>query len=402
MKNKMKKYPLFFFIFVFLLPGLYADDVIERTFEISFGVGANLSNTLFSVRDIFTEILVVDLDKLALGVKADFGAEIPAHLNLNFKTWGIGIFSGIDVSGALGLNENMLSLKNATNAKSDLNAAIYFAAGIDSFFHLQQFKVKFKPAVFYPLLYAAPQKMYYTFDSPDDKNRVDIGYDMRVYTAFPIDINTGMPDLNLTAVSGLDFSAGIEYPLSEVTGLEAKYPFLDFDVGLDFINIPIISSIMKNYIQSSGNIYFEREANGNISDLINSFSNEMNYSTVTGVDKGYSAERAFKMHVWADWRPLPESSLLTITPVLGFANNALFFNPFSLEGGLNLKLSLKNMFIFKAGINYEDRIWRNSVNLAFNCRLFQIDVGADVRSADFAGSWTAKGFNARFGFRLGW
>ena len=399
----MKKCLILFFI-CFLLPrGIHAADIIERTFELSFGAGANVSNTLFSVRDIFSDLLVVDLDKLTLGVKAGFGADIPMHLKLNFKTWGIGLFSGIDASGALSLNGNMLSLKNVTNEKSDLNAAAYLSAGIDSFFIIRQFKVKIKPSIFYPLLYALPQKFYYTFDSPKNKNRLDVGYNMRVFTAFPIDLKTSTVNYNLTALPGFDISAGVEYPLSEALGLNVKFPILDFDIGLDFVNIPIVGSKMKNYIQTSGNFSLERGANENISDLMDSFSSNTNLSTITGVHNGYYAYRAFKMLFWADWRPLPDGKpLLTITPIIGLAYNKLFFKPVSVEAGLNLQLSLRNMFIVSAGINYDDRVWRNSVNLAFNCRAFQIDIGADFRSPAFVGSWTGKGFNVRLGIKLGW
>ena len=407
----MKKLFSFFLICIFLTPGIYAFDKIaakhveDRTFEISLGISANLSNNFFSIRDILSEILVIDLDKFAFGVKADLGVEMPMHLNLNLKKWGIGLFSGINASGALGLHENMLSLKSATDDKSDLNAAVFFYAGINSFFHIQRFKVKIKPAVYYPLLYVvpvSPQRIYYTFDSYNDTNRIDLGYYMRVYSAFQIDAMTGMSDFNLTALPGFDICAGVEYPLSEVTGLEEKYPFLDFDIGLDFINIPIISSKMKNYIQSSGNIYIKRDESENLDDLINSFTGSVNYSTINGVDSDYSVFRTFKLLVWSNWRPLSGSSLFTITPVVGFAHNALFYKTISVEAGLNLQLNVNNIFIVNAGINYNDRVWKNSINLAFNCRLLQIDIGADVRSPDFIGSWTAKGFNAKVGLKLGW
>jgi hypothetical protein len=112
--------------------------------------------------------------------------------------------------------------------------------------------------------------------------------------------------------------------------------------------------------------------------------------------------RPFKMIARADWRPLFGKKLLTITPVFGCCHDALYDDPFSLELGLNACLNLVNLFLVRAGINYTDRLFINSLGLTLNLRALVIDIGADLRSQEFSEIWAGKGFGLNFGLRFGW
>jgi len=404
----MKKILFLLVICLILLPNVYGNDyefpdekrgffpVKDRVFEIGLGLGANVSNNFLSIGEIFSEILVLDLDKLALGINADFGVKIPFNINLNFSTWGIGIFAGVDVTGGLGLNGNMLSFKTVNNAKSDFNAAVFAFGGVDSHFYIQQFKVKFRPAVFYPIVYVMPEKFSYTFNSPDGLTQLIVDYDITLYSAGPIN-NIA----NLNTSPGFDFSLGVEYPISEITGINRKIPILDFDIGLDLVNVPIIASIMNNYMRIDGGYRIKQEEDDELQDLLDKFGKGFSSETKEGT-KRKSVDRAFKMFFWADWRPLYGNPLLSVMPVLGFALNDLYQQPFSMEAGIRTSANLGNMFVATAGINYEDRLFKNSLNLTFNCRALQLDFGAELQSPNFLASWTAKGFGANIGVKFGW
>ena len=411
----MKKIILLFVICLVLLPCVYGAEedfsgkekkffpVKDRIFEIGFGAGGNVSNNLLSIGEIFSETLLLDLDKLSQGVFADFGTFVPFFINLNFGTWGIGLYTGVDVTGGLGLNGNMLTFKEASNEKSDFNAAVFAFAGIDSFFHIQHFKVKFKPAVFYPMAYIVQDNFSYTFNSPGGMTQMIIGYDFLFYTAAPMDgfdVSKMLKLSNMTTSPGFDFSLGVEYPISEVTGLNKRAKVLDFDIGMDLVNIPIVASVMNDYNRMFGGLEIIQGEDDELKDLLDKFNN-FNSNTQTG-SKKMSVDRAFKMFFWADWRPLNGNPLFAVTPVIGFALNDLYNQPFSMELGVKARVNIQNMFIATAGINYEDRLYKNSLGLTFNCRAMQLDIGAELQSADFIGSWTAKGVGANVGIRFGW
>jgi hypothetical protein len=107
------------------------------------------------------------------------------------------------------------------------------------------------------------------------------------------------------------------------------------------------------------------------------------------------------MFAWADWRVFG-NRLLSFRPKVGFAISPLYIKPFVLEGGADVCLDLANILITTVGINYEDRLWKNSLNIALNLRAFEIDLGVELRSPDFLKSWDAAGFGASLGFKFGW
>ena len=400
----MKKISFLLVILLVLLPCLYGYDdddffdenepfrIKDRKFEIGFGIGGSVSNNLLSLGDIFSNTIIFDLNKLELGLKANAGLNVPFYFDLFFDTWGIGMFANIDATGALALNGKMLSFQNAVNEKSDLTSAVFFSTGVNSHFHIQQFKVRFKPALFYPILYVVPETFSYTFDAPDGLTRLVFGYELLVYTISP-----GYDISNINTSPGFDFSVGVEYP---VTRWKDISPLLDFDIGLDLVNIPIVASVMNDYFIMSGGLNVVQDPDDELTELFDALSN-FESDTSDYLTKSRRVDRPFKMFFWAAWRPLAGSELLTVTPMLGFALNDMYHQPLSIETGINAKLNLANMFLAKAGLNYTDRLYKNSLGVAFNCRVFQMDVDAEFQSQDFLASWTAKGFGLSIGFKFG-
>jgi len=125
--------------------------------------------------------------------------------------------------------------------------------------------------------------------------------------------------------------------------------------------------------------------------------------------------RPFKMLISANWRPLDNPFLtdsdvsfkfmrewLTLTPILGFAINPLYYQPVSFEGGIKTRLNLFNFFIATLGIGYYDRLWKNSFDIALNFRLCEIDFGVGMQSPSFLKSWSGGGFGATLGLKFGW
>jgi hypothetical protein len=399
----------FFLIICFILPfGIFAYDdwdddpfgdadrsfgIKDRRFEMGFNANVNISNDFLSIGEIFSETLVLDLDNLTKGFNMNIGfGLVPFYFMYNAGTWGFGLSTDVSATGSLALAGDMLSLKQTDREKSEANAAVFASLGVDVFFPIQRFKVKIRPALFYALAFVKSE-LSYTFTERNDQTVVGLDYHIRVYSAFPFgDMNS---EEIFTGSPGFDFSVGVEYPLAREIGLYQRIPFLDFDVGLDLINIPILGSRLVNQMYMSGRM-------GSDDALNSEFENTQNVNYDAGSE---TIERPFKMLVWADWRPILGFKVFTVTPTLGFTVNPLYLQPFSLEAGVKGGINLFNMFKASLGIGYSDRLWRNNIDLAFNVRAFELNFGLELPSPTFAGSWGANGLSGlgvNLGMKVGW
>ncbi|MCL2759643.1 MAG: hypothetical protein FWD22_05475 [Treponema sp.] len=369
----------------------------DRVFELGLlHFNGNFTNNFLSVSDVFSETIVIDLDQLADGFKFNLGVNFsPFHIKVDPKKgWGFGFGTSLEGVGILGLSGNMLSFSKAVDDKSDLSGAAFAAIDMTSFFSVQKFKVKIDPSFFWALAYLKPD-ISYTYDTSSGGTVLCLGYDVQVYTAVPMD-----GEFELTAKPGFDISVGVEYPLSKEIGLTSLFPFLDFDVGLDFVNIPVFSSRMEDYMRVRGQIGSKNAIDlDDIDGFLSSFDEDS--EPVYG-KKELRVYRPFKTLLWADWRPINGRKLLTIRPVFGFMVNDLYQDPVSLEIGINSHLNLVNLFHTRIGINYTDRMWINSLDFALNLRAFELNLGADLRSQSFAKSWAGAGFGFNFGLKFGW
>lgn len=394
----MKKLFIFLLVCFLVLPCAFADnisDVWSENRRVEFGINANagFSNDFLSAKDIFQETFVLDLDKLNDGFRFNLEAGgNPLYFSYNNKNnWGFGLLTGFHGYGMIDLSGKMLSFSEASGEKSELNAAAFAEVGIPVFFHVQNFKIKVKPSVYYTVAYMESD-VSYTYS---DKNGtvLNLGYDVNFYTAFPMEDSA---EFSLTARPGVDISIGAEYPLAEALGLKNKLSFLDFTVGIDLVNIPLVSSTMNDYMRIFGEIGSGEKINFN-ENMDNFF--DVDDDTEYG-KKSKKVSRPFKTLVWADWRVLG-NQLLTITPEIGFAINSHYSSPFSMEAGIKGRLNLASIFYVTAGIGYHDRLWKNSLDLALNLKAFQFNIGADLRAPSFAKSWTGSGFGINFGLKFG-
>ena len=421
----MKKILLIIFICLFVLP-LYANESNEgesyefyehyeydyedednsrgpfsmpnRGFEIGLSANAFLTNNYLSLDQIFSKTIYIDLNGLDNGLMVGYGLGANFFFNVDSKKgWGFGMSLGVEGSGAFNIANELWFFDEARNANSDASGAVYGVLEVNTFFPVQKFKVTFRPAMFVALMYYKPD-VSYTFRNTSEGTLLNISYDARIYTAFPLEGDGGF---EYTGIPGFDFSFGVEYPLSKETGISDRIPFLDFDVGLEFVNIPIVSSVLRDYMSFSG-VIGSTEPGYIISDDPD-FKDGSDQGGVTyHSDGNLMVARPFKVLAWANWRPLLGSNLLTVTPILGFTVNQLYVEPVSLDIGVSATVNLVNILIATAGINYLDRIWVNSIDVALNCRAMQLDFGVELRSQDFLKSWMGSGFGARVGIRFGW
>jgi hypothetical protein len=308
----MKKLLFLFLICLFILPSIWSLQIKERFFEIGFNAGFSFSNDFLSANEIFQEKFVLDLDNLADGFRMNLGAvATPFYFNFNSrKGWGFGFSTKAEALGIFSLAGEMLTFSETSSDKegnSEISGAVFIEAAIPAYVTYKKFKIKFKPALYYPALYATSD-IKYTYSNSGGGTVLNIGYDVNVYTITPMEGNDG-----LTSTPGFDLYAGVEYPLSQALGIKDKFFFLDFDVGLDITGIPVVPSTMKDYMVMSGSI--------GSNEPIKLFGEDTNADSFVNLqDAEYRREkrtvfRPFKMLARLDWRPVG-NQLLTVTPCL--------------------------------------------------------------------------------------
>jgi hypothetical protein len=377
---------------------------LERSFEIGLVLlDINFANSFLSMSDLLKEVIIIDLDELTDGFKINLGVNVtPIYFNYKSKEgWGLGFSTDINAAGILNISGNMLTVNEAIKDNSDAGGAVFASTSLNTFFNVQKLKVKIAPSLFYTLAYIAPPKnmpssIVYTLDYTDG-TVMCIDYATRIYMGYSLEDG----NFSLTSNPGLDFTVGFEYPLAKEIKLTDNFPFLDFDIGLDFINIPFIQSTLMDYKQIKGKIGKDtpiKLINKDDDDDEGLFSSD---GVVEG-ERVVQVSRPFKMIFRADWRPLGEKKWLTIIPVIGFCYNNLYYDPLYLETGLYACFKISDLFLIKAGYNYTDRMFVNSLDFAINVKVCEIDVGFDLRSHEAAQVWNGSGFGIKFGLKFGW
>ena len=368
----------------------FSEDFL-RKFEIGFfNINFTFSNDFLSLKDVFQETIILDIDNFSKSFRVNLGIGIiPIYFNVSMGDWGFGLSTGVEATGLLNLSGKLLTFSSAVNDKSYVSGAIFASAGVNGFFNIDKFRVTVKPVLFYTLAYLKPG-ISYTFD-PDSGNILNLAYDMQLYTAFPVDSSGSPTGSGLSAAPGIDFSFGVEYALSK-----------EFDVGLNLINIPVVPSVMNDYLQFKGLVGSDEPIdplNGGINSLLSSFDN-FDSKPISGTGS-LEVERPFRLTAWVNWRVFG-TPFLTLTPAVGFSISRLYSDEFSMEFGVNSCLNLENLFFVSAGTKYEDRLWINGVDFAINLKIFEFNIGVDVRSQDFIKSWTGGGIGLNMGFKFGW
>jgi len=277
--------------------------------------------------------------------------------------WGFGLAVDVEASGAINSD---VGLNVGASAFLALRASSFF--GVPTTPEIGTFKVRASPSLFFPLIYSDPGST----KAKDLGGGNGIDYEMKIFTA----IKDGG---GLNWSPGLDLSLAVEHPLSETLGLSDVSPLLNFKVGLDFVNIPIVAGRLREYMEISGNT--EKDEGG----------------ALDGNPRGtgeVKTRRPFRMHGRIEWSPF-ETVPVSFTPVFGLAVNPIYTEPTSPEGGLRTRYDFRNLLIGSFGLGYFDRAWRTDLGLAFNLKYFELDLG-------YSAALSGGGFGASLGFKFGW
>jgi hypothetical protein len=402
----------------------------NRTVELSIAnIGIDASNNFIAAADIFKnpfymllhikdikqdpafvyrDNIVIDIDEFLSGFKFNLNAVVkPFSFNFNRNDeWGFGLDIGkIDAMGNVFISGKMMRLEQAEGEKFGAGGAVFADVGVPVFFHVNEFKIKIRPAAYVPILYLEPDITYSSRDK-EEGTYIEAVYNMRVYSLVDMDddimqgLNDNARDIPRNNL-GYDFTLSVEYPWD-----------YDLDVGVNIVNIPIPFAAAKlyYYAQLTGKATLDTSGidlsdlgDQEIKDVLeNAWDDTGKHEIEYGYDSdGKKIYRPFLVLFYLNYRPY-DSRTLTLIPSLGFSLNWLYSKVFSYEGGISARFDFANIFIPVFGINYNDRRWKNSIDLAFNLRAFELDFGLSTQSQDFIKSFRGAGLGANFGIKLGW
>jgi len=406
-----------------VLPGKTPFRIQDRVFfeiglmNIDFGIANNFIRPF----DFFRRGKTVELDftNVNTGFDLGFDANIqPLFFNLMFNDdWGIGLdIARITAYGNLEIAGSLLQF-NRTGTSGDkfgAGAAIFTEIGIPAYINIKRvweeraLKINFRPAGYVPLLYTVPDMTYYFFDREVDgqpSTYLGVDFKAKIFTPFRLSMEDGfdidMSTFNVGSSLGIDISLGAEFPL-----------FRWIDVGVDFINIPIVPSRLKYYMLIEDSVWMDTSKIG-VGDLLGNddFPEDFFYfpednDPKYGIDEQFFF-RPFKMIFFADFRlfqllDLFNTPVISILPAIGFSINPVFVNVASVEAALKFRVNLANLFITTFGFAYEDQMWKNGIDFILNFRAFELGLGISMQSQDFVKSWEAAGIRANFGLKFGW
>jgi hypothetical protein len=223
-----------------------------------------------------------------------------------------------------------------------------------------------------------------------DTNYVEMGLEgtAEMYMAADVFENPA----SLQDWGGIDISLQGEYAL---------FPILD--LGVSLLNIPLIPA----GLHTKAELRFSPERNTllRIDDFIKQGFN-VNTKSVTDVQHSesscdtYWVVRPMRWDFYMLFRPL-HKDLLVFRPNIGFT----VFNPSEetyFNVGLETQLNLGRILTLSWFTGGYDGLCRN--RLGFDLRMWRIArlyLGLEMRSQDYAGSWTLKGAAAELGLKVG-
>lgn len=388
-----------------------AEDIFHNPFYIL----QNINDIIEDPVRIYQDPVSIDMNEFFSGFKFNFYQNIkPFSFNFNWKDkWGFGLDIGhIDIRGNLAVPDTVLRFNETESETFGASGAVFADVGIPVFFHINNLKIKIRPAAYVTLIYTEPSFKYRYQESSNDAGTImgmtlEVDYSMRIYSILNLDIDPeDMPQhMADNAMDILRDNLGYDF------GLSMEYPLMDWlDIGVDMVNIPIpyAAATLNYYLQLNGNFFVDTShididpESGNFDIDWDKFwhNDEISFVYETEHVKK-TINRPFAMLFYANYRPF-NSRFLSLIPSLGFSLNRLYPDPLSIEGGLSARFDFINMIITTIGINYNDRIFRNSIDFAFNFRAFELDFGLSTQSVNFSKSLRGAGIGVNFGLKFGW
>jgi hypothetical protein len=423
----MKKILLCCLLLSFLMP-LQAEKP-KRYGEFGFDVNAGAANNFLGLSDVFNAERTIVLDPGKMpgdGFWLNTSAETRFFLNVNMgEKYSLGLFMGVDVAvyGNLSSelfkflsegNENMRDFTGTAAA----GGSVFVDAGIKTRAQFGKLIIGLTPAVYVPVVYIPPPVIRYHLDSGEHP-KADVTVDVNAYTPISIEGVSGFTgsssDNNDSGSSG--FTTADIWNALDARGfdfsLDVEYLFLPkLDLGGSITNIPLVPAVLRRHMNYHFNYEidpFTDSDTGEIRDWRDFFDNGFDIKNpemedpVFADDASFSVFRPLRFDFYALYRPFTVKWLV-LKPHIGFS--ALTIYGYDVDGmcfnaGLEARLNLKRIFSVSLGTDFREKLWRHSLGLMLNLRVLELNLGVNLQSQDFVGSFSLEGAGVFLGLRIG-
>ena len=413
----MRKFIIFFALGAITASLAWADDnsgatkrslsyPYRRYVEVGVDAGVGFANNSLGLSDIFRKNIRINNEFLAKikdnGLQFDFDVDATSFIKVNVSpNWGFDIRTSVEGSARFGLPQNIFTFLATGNLAPPhsfagtigVSGAVF--AGLDTDIHWRllkskKLKVSVVPGVFVPLFYIPQSGFSYNLRA-DDRILMTIDGGFSVYTPHPL--SNGSDDISeqgIFSAAGIDMSVSAEYDI-----------FSWLSAGAGITHIPLIASTLQNraYISFKG-------ADGGPFTVIDSDNligsgapvNRPTKFDIVNDRQTMKVRRPLRFEVFAALKPF-KSPVFILRPTVG----ASLLNP---DGKPHVNISLAaelntRFFLMRFATAYEELLWKHSLLLGFDLRVFELDIGVDLRAQNLTRSLDFSGAGVRVGLRFG-
>lgn len=376
----------------------------HRYFELGIAANVGASNNTLGAKDIFTREVVIDLRKLADGMteqgfRVDAVGGASFFMNLNLKN-GVhaGLTAGAEISGNAAIAKDVFDflghgreLGETIKAGGNLSADAFVYTTASAGFKICRFDCTVSPSVFMPVLHAESSDITASLDNGVNgsvKARAASSVRMYSYTdlsPFLGNQTGGSFEPGTIRAEHIGFDLALATETQVVRTLQCGA----------YMRIPFVPGRIDNMATAALSMGYEGEGLPALIGASSSDGTSYSVSSITYGKERIWIHRPFRMGAELAWRPF--GNWMTFGALLGLGVR----NPYTRKAkayvdydfSIDIATPYKIIGITLASVRYNE-ICAQRVSIMLNARVLEIDVGAEVQSADFITSFRAGGVGA--------
>ena len=393
----MKKIVFAFFILLFLCFSVSAREWKRQYWEAGIFAEAGVSNTLFTLEELFFGDGTLDIDINDLSgkdVKAAMNGRAEAFINFPLiPVVSLGGFIGTDLAVGGNISGRLFELlsnsyQGTIDGTAGFGGSLFFDMGLRGSGTYKKIIFSVSPAFYFPFIFLPWSES----NIQGDKNNsvYDLRSRVNIYSMGPMDDNGSI------RVNGSDFFKAAGFDIS----LTAAYPLFSFlEVGGGIEHIPVIPARLSHEKFLDYNYRLDTSVDG----LNGDFNvDDMTPELASSSDASFFAFRPLRFDFFAVYKPL-KSGLAVIRPNIGFSCLTIFgYDKACFNAGLEGTVFLWGVFSASLGSEYKERLWRQKLTLGLNLRVVELNLGINLEAPDFADSFRGKGMGFLLGISVGY
>jgi hypothetical protein len=362
-----------------LFSGSFLDDSLDvekmSSFTSDIRLFTNPVYVKFPIRNLFT------MDVFT-------GAQMNVYFDLPQKTVDSlkRIMDLADNSDSAALQDYIRTL-DSIDAGMTAGAAAFIELGVGGSKTLlnDRLWVRAAPSLFFTLFYMQNENINFRGHSDTVNNIYGLigSGEMDLYSAWDLD-----EDPNPFASPGFDLTLEARYALWSV-----------LDVGLNVSHIPIAPSTLTHRTTINADQISMTVDASDYKNEIDITIPEMDDLLTGSESEKKMVLRPVRFDFYTLYKPF-KSPVLIVKPNIGATVNSTAGSLFNV--GLNVEYNAPRIFSAYIGTGLNEGLWAHHIGIALDLRLFEVDLGAGLAGADFAGSFSGQnGMMVRLCFKTG-